>query len=71
MCPDVPPAHDMGWNFLDWICGCVMIYAALFGIGKIILEETAMGIVFLLVAAAAGGVIYWDLSRRGWATVLE
>ena len=71
ICPDVPPAHDMGWNFLDWICGCVMIYSALFGIGKIILEETALGIGFLLVAAAAGGVIYWDLSRRGWATVLE
>src|SRR6266567_650838 len=31
-CPDIPPAHDFGWNFLDWICGCVMIYSALFGI---------------------------------------
>ena len=71
LCPDVPPARDMKWNFLDWICGCVMIYSALFGIGKIVLEETGLGIAFLALAAAAGAVIYWDLSRRGWSSVLE
>jgi SSS family solute:Na+ symporter len=71
LCPDTPVTRDMGWNFLDWISGCVMIYAALFGIGKIILEEVALGAAFLAVAAIAGGVIYWDLSRRGWSTVLE
>ena len=25
----------------------------------------------LAVAGIAGGIIYWDLSRRGWSTVLE
>jgi SSS family solute:Na+ symporter len=71
LCPDVPPARDMIWNFLDWICGCVLIYSALFGIGKIILKETGLGLAFLAAAAVAGGIIYWDLSRRGWSTVLE
>jgi Na+/proline symporter len=71
LCPDVPPARDMAWNFLDWICGCVMIYSSLFGIGKIILKETGLGVAFLAAAAVAGGIIYWDLSRRGWSTVLE
>jgi SSS family solute:Na+ symporter len=71
LCPDVPPARDMIWNFLDWICGCVMIYSALFGIGKIILKETGLGLAFLAAAAVAAGIIYWDLSRRGWSTVLE
>jgi SSS family solute:Na+ symporter len=71
LCPDVPPARDMAWNFLDWICGCVMIYSALFGIGKIILKETGLGLAFLAAAAVAGAIIYWDLSRRGWSTVLE
>jgi SSS family solute:Na+ symporter len=71
LCPDVPPARDMIWNFLDWICGCVMIYSALFGIGKIILKETGLGLAFLAAAAVAGGIIYWDLSRRGWSTILE
>ena len=71
LCPDVPPSHDAAWNFLDWICGCVMIYSSLFGIGKIILKETGTGVMFLAAAAIAGGIIYWDLSRRGWSTVLE
>jgi SSS family solute:Na+ symporter len=71
LAPNVPITHDLAWNLLDWLCGCVMIYAALFGIGKIVLQEPVTGIVFLLVAVAAGGVIYWDLSRRGWASVME
>jgi Na+/proline symporter len=71
MCPDVPPSHDAAWNFLDWISGCVMIYSSLFGIGKIILKETGPGLMFLAAAAFAGGIIYWDLSRRGWSTILE
>jgi SSS family solute:Na+ symporter len=71
LAPDVPPSHDYAYNFLDWICGCVMIYGALFGTGKIILKETGIGILFLAIALVAGGIIYWDLSRRGWRTVLE
>src|SRR5436190_7698613 len=71
LCPDVPPSRDAAWNFLDWICGCVMIYSALFGIGKIILKATGIGLIFLAAAGIAGGIIYWDLSRRGWSTVLE
>ncbi len=51
--PDVKPSTD-GWhNLLDWIAGCVLIYTFLFGIGKIVLEEYAMGAGFLLVAAIA------------------
>ncbi len=68
---DVPPARDFGWNLLDWLCGCALIYGALFGTGKIILKETMTGIVFLLVALVASLVIYFDLSRRGWKTVAE
>jgi len=71
LCPDVKPSRDGAWNFLDWICGCVMIYSALFGIGKIILKESGAGLLFLLAAGIAGAIIYWDLSRRGWSTVLE
>jgi len=70
-CPDVPPARDFAWNFVDWICGCVMIYSALFGIGKIILHEPGMGFAFIAAAAIAGAIIYWDLSRRGWSSVVE
>lgn len=69
--PEVPISNDLGWNLLDWLCGCVLIYGALFGIGKVILHDYALGWLFLGIAAVAGGVIYWDLSRRGWGSVMD
>ncbi len=68
---DVAPNHDAFYNFLDWISGCVMVYMTLFGVGKIIFGQMGMGIGFLVIAVVAGYVIYWDLNRRGWKTVLE
>jgi hypothetical protein len=69
--PEIPPTRDMAFNLLDWICGCVMIYGSLFGIGKIILLEYATGFLFLAAGLAGGAVIYWDLSRRGWSSVTD
>jgi len=71
LAPEIPPTRDMARNLLAWICGCVLIYGLLFGIGKIILEEFATGAIFLAVGLAAGAVIYWDLSRRGWSSVID
>src|SRR5713101_5464225 len=55
--PDVPPTRDMAYNIMDWIAGCILIYGSLFGIGKIILKDYTLGIVFLVVGLAAGAVI--------------
>jgi hypothetical protein len=71
LAPDVPPSRDFGWNILDWLCGCILIYGTLFGAGKIILKDTGLGLIFLACAAAAGAVIYWDLNRRGWSSIAE
>ncbi|MCX6587711.1 MAG: Na+:solute symporter [Acidobacteria bacterium] len=71
LAPDVKPAADGLDNLLCWLCGCVMIYGSLFGIGKIVLRETATGAGMLAVAAVAGGVIYWNLTRRGWASLVD
>jgi Na+/proline symporter len=68
---DVPPARDGLWSLLDWFAGCVFVYMTLFGVGKIIFGQTGVGVAFLAVAVAAGTVLYWDLDRRGWKTVLE
>jgi SSS family solute:Na+ symporter len=68
---DVPPARDGLSNLLDWFAGCVFVYMTLFGVGKIIFGQTVVGVAFLAVAVAAGAVLYWDLDRRGWKTVLE
>ncbi len=68
---DVPISNDFGWNIVDWICGCILIYGTLFGTGKIILRETTLGLTFLAAAAAAGAIIYWDLNRRGWSSIAD
>lgn len=71
LAPEVRPRQDGLSNLMDWICGCVLIYGVLFGVGKLLLQETGIGFVLLAVATAAGAVIYWDLSRRGWASVVD
>src|SRR5882672_4309664 len=71
LAPDVRPSADGLANLIDWVAGCVLVYGALFGVGKLLLHETLPGLVLLVVAAVAGGVIYRDLSRRGWQTVVE
>jgi solute:Na+ symporter, SSS family len=68
---DVEPRHDGVFNLLDWIAGCVMVYMTLFGVGKIIFGQVLLGVLFLAIAAVAGGIIYRDLNRRGWKSVME
>jgi TM2 domain-containing membrane protein YozV len=43
----------------------------LFGVGKLLLGATGTGLLLLALGALGGVVIYLDLSRRGWATVVE
>src|SRR5205809_153638 len=69
--PDVRPSTDGLANLLDWVAGCVLVYGALFGVGKLLLHETLPGILMLGVGAIGGVVIYRDLSRRGWRSVVE
>jgi len=71
LAPDVRPSADGLANLVDWVAGCVLVYGVLFGSGKLLLHETLPGVVLLGVAAIAGGIIYRDLSRRGWQTVVE
>jgi solute:Na+ symporter, SSS family len=71
LAPDVRVAADGRNNFIDWIAGCVLVYGALFGIGKLLLHDAVPGIILLALSAIGGFVIYRDLSRRGWATVVE
>jgi hypothetical protein len=43
----------------------------LFGAGKVLLNEVALGLAMIGVALVAGAIIYWDLSRRGWSSVVD
>jgi Na+/proline symporter len=67
--PDVLPQKDGLFNLSNWLFGCVLIYMALFGFGKLIFGEMLLGSAFLLIAAISFWMIYRNLSKRGWETV--
>ncbi len=69
--PDVRASSGGLSNLLDWVAGLVLVYGVLFGVGKMLLHDTLPGLLLLALAALGGFVIYRDLSRRGWATVVE
>jgi len=61
-----PARQNLLWSAADWIAGCGLIYASLFGIGYLIFGHTRTGIALLMTAAACTAFIFWDLGRRGW-----
>ena len=69
LAPEVDTDKGLGWDLEDWAVGIVMIYSALFGIGKIILGPTSVGIGLLLITALCFLFIRWELNRRGWKTL--
>ncbi len=62
---DVVPSKDGMLNLVDWFCGVGMIYAFLFGTGKVLLGEPLLGAGFILAGFILGFVIYRDLAKRG------
>ncbi|HET6935072.1 MAG TPA: sodium:proline symporter, partial [Candidatus Angelobacter sp.] len=64
--PEMSQVRDVGSNAFDWLMGCLLIYGSLFGIGKLIFGEWVFGSALLAIAAVAGYLIFWDLTRRGW-----
>ncbi len=69
--PEIKTDGGIGWNLLDWSAGIVLIYSALFGVGKFILGSTGTGLGLLVLAATCFLFIRWDLNRRGWQTFVE
>ena len=71
LAPEVKASSGGLSNLVDWIAGCTLVYGALFGVGKLLLGDTTTGLLLLALGALGGFVIYRDLTRRGWATVVE
>ncbi len=71
LAPEVQPSRDGLSNLLCWAGGCMLIYGVLFGVGKLLLGETGLGLVLLGMGAVGFAIIYRDLSRRGWSAVVD
>ena len=63
-----PGAEPLGINAIDWVAGCGLVYAALFGIGKLVLGDVSRGLLYLAVAAICGAVIAVNVTRAERAT---
>jgi SSS family solute:Na+ symporter len=50
---DVPVTRDLGRNLLSWLLGCVFIYSALFGIGKLCFGFYRDGLLLAILAIAS------------------
>jgi solute:Na+ symporter, SSS family len=60
LAPETPRSHDVGRNLWCWVLGCVMVYSALFGVGKLLLRHWPLGIFLVLVAS----VCAWRMTRE-------
>ena len=69
LAPEIAPVRDLASNAFDWVMGCTLVYCCMFGIGELVLQAWVVGFLLLAIAAVAGYLIYWSLSRRGWQTL--
>ncbi|MCH8021236.1 hypothetical protein IH785_15415 [candidate division KSB1 bacterium] len=59
----------LGWGDIwAWLAGIVLVYAFLFGIGKIVFGKALIGMLHLGIAALSGFVIYRHFTKGGWET---
>lgn len=69
--PDVVPQKDGLFSLWNWLCGVGMIYAFLFGMGKVLLGDPLWGYIFLAAGLILGGIIYLGMNKRGWKTIAD
>ena len=55
--------------FFDWMCGIILVYMFLFGIGKIILHDYLIGFIYLILGFAAGWIILRHVKFLGWEKI--
>jgi solute:Na+ symporter, SSS family len=60
LAPEIPATHDLGRNLWCWILGTVMVYSALFGVGKLLLQMWLLGACLVVLATLCA----WQMSRE-------
>lgn len=61
------PSEGLVVQFVNWLLGCVLIYACLFGIGNLVFKQWLSGGAWLVTAVIAAAVISHNLSRADWS----
>lgn len=69
--PEVKPDSGYAYLFSSWVLGIVLVYMYLFGIGKIILADYLIGIIYLILGTIAGMLIFKNLDKLGWEVKAE
>jgi SSS family solute:Na+ symporter len=69
LCPELSQVRDFAANAANWVAGCVLVYAAMFGIGMIVFKHWVSGVLLLGLSGTAGWMIFRNLSRQGWGTL--
>jgi SSS family solute:Na+ symporter len=64
LAPELQRVHDLGQNLLAWLLGTAMVYAALFGIGKLCFGQIGVGVALLALATCCAVMLYRDIARR-------
>jgi SSS family solute:Na+ symporter len=57
--------------FINWLIGVILVYSILFGTGKLILGDFTSFTIYLIIAAISVAIIYINLSKIGWKTVIK
>lgn len=55
---------SLGGELLNALLGCLLVYAALFGVGELLLRSAATGVVLLVVSACAAYAIARNLTAE-------
>lgn len=62
----VSKGEGLTGQFVNWFLGCVLIYASLFGIGRLIFKDWLLGLLYTSIAVVAAILISRRLSRLSW-----
>jgi SSS family solute:Na+ symporter len=57
--------------FINWLIGVILVYSILFGTGKWILSDYAGLVINLAVASVSFSIVYNNLSKIGWKTLVK
>jgi SSS family solute:Na+ symporter len=58
------PGYHIGWMLAGWITGIVLVYSALFGIGKLLLGTPLQGITLLSVSIVSGFALHFIITKH-------